>query len=62
MLISKLDLRLFSREARLKLSVLRKEYPVSLYEVSTEVQKLISIAYGELPPKHKSQDKAIHIL
>ena len=42
------------REARSRLSVLRKEYRTSLQEHAAEVEKLVSVAYNELPAEHQA--------
>ena len=42
------------REARSRLSTLRKEYRTSLQEHAAEVERLISIAYGELPIEYQA--------
>lgn len=42
------------REARSRLSTLRKEYKTSLQEHAAEVERLITIAYGELPVEYQA--------
>ena len=42
------------REARSRLSTLRKEYRTSLQEHAPEVERLIAIAYGELPVEYQA--------
>ena len=42
------------REARARLSTLRKEYKTSLQEHAAEVERLITIAYGELPVEYQA--------
>ena len=42
------------REARSRLSGLRKEYKVILQEHATEVDRLVTIAYEELPHHHQA--------
>ena len=46
------------REARSRLSTLRKEYRTSLQEHAAEVERLITIAYGELPIEYQAGLKA----
>jgi hypothetical protein len=42
------------REARAKISVLKKDYKTTLQEHASEVERLISIAYEELPVQHRA--------
>ena len=42
------------REARSRLSTLRKEHRTSLQEHAAEVERLIAIAYGELPVEYQA--------
>ena len=43
------------REARSRLSNLRKEFRTSLQEHAAEVERLVDIAYGDLPPEHRAR-------
>ena len=43
------------REARSGLSVLRMDSRTSLQEHAAEVERLVNIAYGDLPPKHRAR-------
>ena len=42
------------REARARLSNLRKGFHTSLQEHAAEVERLVNIAYGDLPPDHRA--------
>ena len=42
------------REARARLSTLRKDYKVSLQEHAMEVERLTNLAYGDLPEVHRT--------
>ena len=43
------------REARTKLAVLKRDYKITLQEHASEVEKLVGIAYEDLPPRHREQ-------
>ena len=43
------------REARTKLAVLKRDYKITLQEHASEVERLVGIAYEDLPPRHREQ-------
>ena len=45
------------REARYRLSVLRKDFSTTLQEHAAEVERLVNLAYGDLLPDHRARKR-----
>ena len=46
---------LLPREAKSRLSNLRRDFYTFLQEHAAEVERLVNIAYGDLPPDHRAK-------